>query len=127
MPTDTRMLWTGWIISGFVALFLTFDGVTKVVGVAPVVDASQKLGIPSNQLLGIGIVLLACTAIYSVPQTAILGAILLTGYLGGATAIQVRSGGGAFAVAFSIAFGVLTWLGLVLREPRLFWTILLRQ
>ena len=127
MSTDPRMLWTGWIITGLVVLFLAFDGVTKVIGVAPVVEASEKLGVPSHMLLGIGIVLLACTAIYSVPQTAVLGAILLTGYLGGATAIQVRAGSGAFPIVFSIACGVLAWLGLVLREPRLLWTILLRQ
>jgi DoxX-like protein len=134
MPTDTQpallsngMLWAGWIISGLVVLFLAFDGVTKIIKVASVVEASEKLGVPSHTLLGIGIVLLACTAIYSIPQTAVLGAILLTGYLGGATAIHVRAGSGVFPVAFSIAFGVLAWGGLVLREPRLLWTILLRQ
>jgi hypothetical protein len=77
--------------------------------------------------VGVKILLLACTAIYAIPQTAVLGAILLTAYLGGATAIQVRAGNGTFQVAFSIAFGVLVWVGLILREPRLFWTILLRQ
>ena len=71
--------------------------------------------------------LLACTAIYSIPQTAVLGAILLTGYLGGATAIHVRAASGLFPIAFSIAMGVLAWAGLVLRDPRLLWTILLRQ
>jgi hypothetical protein len=106
------MLWGGWIISGLVVLFLTFDGVTKIIKVAPVVEASEKLGIPPHTLLGIGIVLLACTAIYSIPQTAVLGAILLTGYLGGATAIHVRAGSGLFPIAFSIAMGVLAWAGL---------------
>lgn len=134
MPTDTQpaslsnaMFWAGWIISGLVVLFLAFDGVTKIIKVAPVVEASEKLGIPPHTLLGIGIVLLACTAIYSIPRTVVLGAILLTGYLGGATAIHVRAGSGLFPVAFSIAMGVLAWGGLVLREPRLLWTILLRQ
>ena len=134
MPTNTQpasisngALWAGWIITGLVMLFLAFDGVTKIIKVAPVVEASEKLGVPSHALLGIGVVLLACTAVYAVPQTAVLGAILLTGYLGGAAAIHVRAGSGAFPIAFSIAFGVLTWVGLVLREPRLLWTILLRQ
>jgi len=72
-------------------------------------------------------VLLTCTAIYAIPSTAILGAILLTGYLGGAAAIQVRAGSGAFPVAFSIVFGILVWVGPVLREPRLLWLILQRQ
>lgn len=134
MPTDAQplpyspaMFWTGAIITGLTVLFLAFDGVTKVIRVAPVVEASEKLGVPSNAIVGIGIVLLACTTIYVIPQTAVLGAILLTGYLGGAAAIHVRASSGAFPVIFSIAFGVLVWVGLVLREPRLFWTIVLRQ
>jgi hypothetical protein len=134
MPADTQpallsngQLWAGGIITGLVVLFLVFDGVTKIIHVAPVVEASEKLGLSRDSLLGVGIVLLACATIYAIPQTAVLGAILLTGYLGGATAIQVRAGGGTFPVAFSIAFGVLVWVGLVLREPRLLWTILLRH
>jgi DoxX-like family len=131
MPTDTQatnaMLWAGWIITGLVVLFLAFDGATKIIKLANVVEASEKLGVPERTIVGIGIVLLACTAIYSIPQTAVLGAILLTGYLGGATAIHVRAGSGVFPIAFSIGFGMLVWGGLALREPRLFWTILLRQ
>jgi len=134
MQTDAQpvilskpMLWAGGIITSLVVLFLAFDGVTKIIRVAPVVEASEKLGLPPYTILGIGIVLLACTIIYAVPQTAVLGAILLTGYLGGAAAIHVRAGSGVFPVVFSIAFGVLAWVGLVLREPRLFKMILLRQ
>jgi hypothetical protein len=121
------MFWAGAIISGLVVLFMVFDGVAKLIRVAPVLEASEKLGVPAHTIVGIGVVLLACTAIYAVPQTAVLGAILLTGYLGGAAAIHVRAGSGWFPVVFAIAFGVLTWVGLVLREPRLFWTIVLRQ
>ncbi|MDB5300802.1 MAG: hypothetical protein JWO87_2465 [Phycisphaerales bacterium] len=134
MPTDTQVtslsngsLWAGWIITGLVMLFLAFDGVTKIIKVAPVVEASERLGVPQHTLVGIGVVLLACTAIYAIPQSAVLGAILLTGYLGGAAAIHVRAGSGAFPIAFSIAFGVLAWVGLVLREPRVLRMILLRQ
>ena len=122
-----RMLWAGGIITTLVVLFLAFDAVTKIIRVAPVVEASEKLGLPPYTVLGIGMVLLACTVIYTIPQTAVLGAILLTGYLGGAAAIHVRAGTGVFPVAFSIAFGVLAWVGLVLREPRLLKMILLRQ
>ncbi len=120
-------LWAGGIITVLVVAFLAFDGVAKIIKAAPVVKASEDLGLPPNTIVGIGIVLIACTAIYAVPQTAVLGAILLTAHLGGATAIHVRAGSGAFPVVFSIAFGVLVWVGLVLREPRLLWTILLRQ
>jgi hypothetical protein len=124
---STARPWLGAVITGFVVLFLAFDGVTKIIQVPQVVKASEKLGVAPNLLPGIGIVLLACTTIYVIPKTAILGAILLTGYLGGATAIHVSARSGAFPVGFSIAFGVLAWLGLVLREPRLFSLILFRQ
>jgi len=126
-PVSKGRLWTGRIITGLVVLFLTFDGVAKVVKAAPVLEASDQLGIPRDATVGIGVLLLVCTAVYAVPQTAVLGAILLTGYLGGATAIHVRAQSGAFPVAFSVALGMLAWLGLVLRAPRLLWTILRRQ
>ena len=125
--TSNGLLWTGAIVTTLVSLFLAFDGVAKIMKVAPVVEASEKLGVPQYTLVAIGSVLVACTAIYAIPHTAVLGAILLTGYLGGATAIHVRAGSGAFPVIFSITFGVLAWVGLVLREPRLFWIILMRH
>ena len=124
---STAALWAGSIVTILVVAFLAFDGVAKILKTAPVMKASEELGLSPDTTVGIGIVLLACSAIYAVPQTAVLGAILLTGYLGGATAIHVRAGSGAFPVVFSIAFGVLVWIGLLLREPRLLWTILLRQ
>ena len=134
MLTDTQPatvsnvgLWAGGIITVLVVLFLAFDAVAKILKVAPVVKASEQLGVPLSTMVGIGILLLACTVVYAIPQTATLGAILLTAYLGGATAIQVRAGNGVFPVVFAIAFGVLAWAGLILREPRLLWTILLRQ
>ena len=94
---------------------------------APVVKASEKLGLAPGPVVVIGIVLLTCTVIYAIPKTAILGAILLTSYLGGAAAIHVSARSGAFPVGFSVAFGVLVWVGLVLREPRLPGLILSRQ
>jgi|SRR4029079_11793264 hypothetical protein len=134
MPTDTQAaplsnvtLCAGWLITGLVILFLVFDGVTKIIKVAPVVEATEKLGIPQHAIVGIGMVLLFCTAIYGIPRTAVLGAILLTGYLGGAVAIHVRAESGTFPIVFSIVFGMLAWVGLVLREPQLLWAILLRQ
>jgi hypothetical protein len=121
------MFWTGAITTVLVVVFLVFDAVTKILEVAAVTKASEQLGLPLNTVVPIGVVLLACTAIYAVPRTAVLGAILLTGYLGGATAIHVRAGSGAFPTIFSLAMGILVWAGLVLREPRLIWTLLLRQ
>jgi DoxX-like protein len=118
---------TGGIITVLVVLFLAFDSVAKIIEAAPVVKASEQLGLPPNTTVGIGILLLACTAIYAIPKTAVFGAILLTAYLGGATAIHVRAGNGAFPVVFAIVFGVLVWVGLVLREPRLLRIIVLRE
>jgi hypothetical protein len=115
------------VISLLVILFLVFDGGTKLIKVKPVIEACEKLGLGADTVFGIGAVLLACTALYAIPQTALCGAIMLTAFLGGAVATHVRAGSGLFEIAFSISFCLLAWLGLVLREPRLFWTILLRQ
>ena len=114
-------------LTGLVVLFLAFDGITKVIRVAPVVEACQKAGIASDLVSGIGLLLLACTAIYIIPKTAILGAILLTGYLGGAVTVHVIARAGNFPIFFAVGFGVLVWTGLALREPRLVRLILLRQ
>ena len=121
------MPWLGAGLTGLVVLFLAFDGITKVIRVTPVMEACQKMGIGPELAVGIGILLLACTTLYAVPKTAILGAILLTGYLGGAAATHVIARSGNFPIAFSIGFGVWVWAGLVLREPRLVRWILLRQ
>lgn len=125
--SSSKMFWAGWIVSGLVILFLIFDGGTKILKVAPVVEACERVGITANMAVGIGIVLLACTALYALPQTAFLGAILLTAFLGGAVVTHVRGGSGVFETAFAIGFCGLAWLGLVLREPRVLWAILLRQ
>lgn len=119
VPTLKKRLWAGRIISALPALFLLIDGLMKLVKPAVVVEATVKLGYPENSILGIGIVLLVCTVLYVIPRTSILGAILLTGYLGGAVATHVRVGEGAFPVLFPVFFGVLIWLGLYLRDDRL--------
>jgi len=128
LSTPSRVkAWLGAGLTGLVVLFLAFDGVTKVIRVAPVMEACQKVGIGPDLMVGIGILLLACTAIYATPRTAILGAILLTGYLGGAAWLHISVRSGLFPTVFAIGFGVLVWLGLALREPRLFRWILSRQ
>jgi hypothetical protein len=118
-PVSKVTLWVGRIVSGLVVLFLLFDGIAKVLMVTPVLEASARLGIPENAIPGIGILLLACTILYAVPPTSVLGAILLTGYLGGATLTHVRVGDPVFPVAFAVGIGVLAWLGLFLRDDRL--------
>ena len=112
-----KALWTGRVMTALPALFLLFDGAMKLAKPAPVVEATVQLGYPESVILPLGIVLLACTVLYLIPRTAVLGAILLTGYLGGATATQVRVQDPWFL--FPIALGVISWLGLYLREPRL--------
>jgi hypothetical protein len=87
------MLRAGWILSCLLSLFLFIDGVMKLVRPAVVVETTVQLGYPASVILGLGIVLLACTALYVHPRTSVLGAILLTGYLGGAVATHVRVGG----------------------------------
>lgn len=114
-----KLLWVGRILSSLAALFLLIDGVMKLVKPAVVVEATVKLGYAESVILGLGIVLLACTAIYLIPRTAVLGAILLTGYLGGAVATHVRVGGPLFAIIFPVIIGLLLWGGLYLRNERL--------
>lgn len=110
---------TAAVIKSLVVLFLAFDGITKVIRLAPVMEACQKMGISPDTAVGIGLTLLVCTAFYVIPKTTILGAVLLTGYLGGAAATHVLQHSGAFPTAFAIGFGVLAWLGIILRDPKI--------
>jgi hypothetical protein len=118
-------LWAGRIISALFVLFLLFDSVIKVMRLAPAIEGTARLGYPKSQVLSIGIVELVCVVLYMIPRSSILGAILLTGYLGGATATQVRLEDPWFV--FPIAVGVLIWGGLFLREDRLRGLIPLRR
>lgn len=122
-----KMIWTGRILSVLSALFLLFDGAMKLVKPAPVVEATSRLGFPESALTGVGLVLLAGTILYLIPRTAVLGAIVLTGYLGGAVATQVRAGSGAFETLFPAIFGALVWGGLFFQDSRLRALIPLRQ
>jgi len=115
-PVSKKTLWAGRIISALPILMLLFSGVMKLVKPAPVVEEFARLGYAESAALGIGILEIVCTVIYAIPRTSILGAILLTGYLGGATATHVRIGDPFFA---PVVFGVLVWLGLYLRDDRL--------
>ena len=111
-------LWTGRVLSTLVVLFLAFDGTMKLVKPPFIVQANAQLGYPESEIVGIGAVLLLCTVLYAVPHTAVLGAILLTGHLGGAIASQVRVQAPAFNVVFAAVFGILVWLGLWLLDDR---------
>jgi hypothetical protein len=113
------MRWTGYVLSGLAVLFMLLDGVMKLVKPAQVVEATVILGYSEEVIFPLGIVLLVCTLIYVIPQTAVLGAILLTGYLGGAVASHVRHDDNWFTIVFPVVFAALVWGGLVLRDQRL--------
>lgn len=112
-------LWIGRIVSGLPALFLLVDGAMKLVKPAVVVEGTTKLGYSESVIIPLGIVLILCTILYLIPATSVLGAILLTGYLGGAVATHVRTGEAAFPIVFPIILGALLWFGLYLTDVRL--------
>jgi hypothetical protein len=118
-PVSKGAQWAGYVVSVVPTLFLLMDGVMKLFKPALVVDATTKLGYQENVIIPLGIVLVISTVLYLVPFTSVLGAILLTGYLGGAVATHVRVGEGAFSVLFPVIVGILLWGGLYLREARL--------
>lgn len=110
-------LWAGRVISALMVAFLVFDGGIKAMMLEPAVQGSAQLGYPESVVFWIGLALLVCTILYTVPRTAFLGAILLTGYLGGAVATQVRVEDPWFV--FPVFVGALVWIGLYLRDERL--------
>jgi hypothetical protein len=117
-PISKSAQWTGRLLSGLAVLFLLVDGAMKLWNPAPVAEAMQQLGYPEPLTAGIGILLLTCTFLYVFSRTAILGAILLTGYFGGAVASQLRAGNDLFNVVFVVIIGALIWGGLWLRDLR---------
>lgn len=127
MTTNTRAdarskwaLWIGWAMTGLIVLFLLFDGVSKLVLERHVVEATTEIGYPVGVIRPLGIVCLVCTVLYVVPRTAVLGAILLTGFLGGAIASKVRIEDPLFSsTLFGFYVAVFVWGGLYLRDGRL--------
>jgi hypothetical protein len=115
-----KSLWAGRIITGLVAAFLLFDAVIHLMKPAPVVEGFAKLGFPIRFAIPLGIIELVCVLLYVTPRTSILGAILLTGYLGGAIAIQLPTGNPFFGeVLFPVYIGVFLWGGIYLRDEKL--------
>jgi DoxX-like family len=105
------------VLTGLVGLFLLVDGGARVAGFAPYIEGMTKFGYSASLATPVGLALLASTILMLIPRTAVLGCILVTGYLGGATATQVRAQDPWFL--FPVALGVLSWLGLYLRDARL--------
>lgn len=118
-PISSKALWTGRILSGLVIAFLLFDGAIKLIPLDIVVQTSQELGIPIHLARTLGVLTLAGTILYAFPRTSVLGAILLTGYLGGAIYTHLRAGSPFLThTLFGVYLGVLIWGGLWLRDDR---------
>jgi hypothetical protein len=112
-PVSKRSLWAGRIVSGLPVVFLLVDAAMKVMKASVAVQGSIQLGYPESVVFPLGVVLLICTLLYAIPRTSILGAILLTGYLGGAVATHVRVGDPLFShVLFPVYVSVMVWAGL---------------
>lgn len=115
-----RQMWSGRAFSWVAVLFLIFDSSGKLLQVQPVIEGSMQLGYPRELVFSLGVILLACVVTYLVPRTAPLGALLLTGYLGGAIASHVRVGSPLLThVLFPVYLAALLWGGLLLRDARL--------
>jgi hypothetical protein len=114
-------IWGGRVLSGLAVAFMLFDGGIKLVPLSVVTETMGQIGWPATPEMarGLGILALLCTALYAVPRTSLIGAILLTGYLGGAIATQLRIGAPLFShILFGVYLGVIVWGGLVLRNGR---------
>lgn len=117
---NKKAFWTGWVLSGLAVAFMTMDGVVKVLQLPVAVEGTVKLGYPADVVLGLGIIQLIMLALYLFPRTAVLGAVLWTGYLGGAIATHVRLGNPLFShVLFPTYVAGFLWLGLWLRDRQL--------
>jgi hypothetical protein len=115
--SSNKALWAGRIISGLIVLFMLFDATIKLLRLPAAIEGTVRLGYPAGVVLPIGIVALLCVVLYAIPRTAVLGAILLTGYFGGATATQVRVEDIWFVMP--VILGILVWAGLYLRDKGL--------
>jgi hypothetical protein len=122
--TPTKVVWAGRILSGLLVLALVFSGVVKLIQPTGLPEEFTRLGWPSSVASALGIIEIACALLYAIPQITVLGAILATGYLGGAVATHVRI---EESFASPLVFGMLIWLGLYLRDSRLRALIPLRR
>ena len=127
-PSKSRARTTGIVISVLVTAFLTFDAAGKLAGVPQVKEATQALGFPAGQALVMGIVLAICVLVYVIPRTAVLGALGITAYLGGAVTTNMRVEAPLFTnTLFAVYLGVLMWVGLAMRRPELLRVVGIRR
>jgi hypothetical protein len=114
--SSRSLVWTGRVLTGLIVAFLLLDAIGKLIPLAPVIEGTRQLGYAVEVIRPLGVVLALSTILHAIPRTQVLGALLLTAYLGGATATHVRAGAPFW---FPIAMGVILWAGLCLRNPRL--------
>src|SRR5262249_21669655 len=120
LPPSTRARWVGRVLSGLAVVFLLFDATVKLLELPMAVEATTQLGYPASVVIPLGLIEVGCLIAYLVPRASVLGAILWTGYLGGAVATQVRVGSPLFSqTLFPVYIAALLWAGLWLRHPRL--------
>ena len=123
--TSRAMLWTGRVLTTLIVLFMLFDAYGKLAKIAPVVEGTTKVGFPESAIRPIGAAALIGAVLYAIPHTSVLGAIVLTGFFGGAIATHVRLGDAQWP--FALIFGIVTWLGIYLRDARVRRLIPVRQ
>ena len=116
MAASGKAVWIGWIITAVVSLLFLFSAVMKLVGGPDVTQGMAQLGLPERMMVPLGILEAACTAVYLIPATSVLGAVLLAGYMGGAICTHWRVGDPFY---LQILIALVVWLGIYLREPRL--------
>ena len=120
MTTTPKTIWVGRILSALAILFLSFDTIVKVLRLPVAIEGTTQLGYPESTVFVIGVIQLVCLVLYVIPKTSVFGAILFTGYLGGAIATHLRIGSPLFThILFPIYVALLIWGGLYAREPRL--------
>ncbi|MEJ0040215.1 MAG: DoxX family protein [Gammaproteobacteria bacterium] len=118
-PLSKGAVWSGRVLSALVVVFLLFDGIVKFMMIQPVTDAFNELGYPVKHAILIGAIDVACAVLFAIPRTAVLGAVLMTGLLGGAISTHVRIDSPLFSnTLFGVYLGLIAWAGLYLREPR---------
>ena len=118
-PASKGRLWAGWILSGLAILFMLADAGMHVLQPQPVIDAFNRLGYPISLAVPLGAIVIVCVVLYAIPRTSFLGALFLTGYLGGAVSSHVRIGDVPFNIAFPFLVATMIWAGLFLRDRRL--------
>ncbi|REK18953.1 MAG: DoxX family protein [Planctomycetota bacterium] len=117
--TSLALQIAGWVLGALPALFMIVNGAISVTKPPFVVEGTTEMGMSESVIVPLGVIMVTCSVLYLIPYTAVLGAILLTGYLGGAVATHVLHGDGWFEMLFPVLFGALFWLGLYLRDARI--------